>query len=152
MRGTVYGAPMTRLFADHALQTMREEIAASNGNEVFFLGKTDESRLVVAVEPLARGNRDTVAAIMITAVYGDVVIHNHPSGNLEPSTADLEIAATAGNQGIGFYIVDNRAEHVYQVVSPFSRKQIARLPLAEIDAFFQPGGKLSANLAGYEYR
>ncbi|MBP1728216.1 MAG: helicase c2 [Deltaproteobacteria bacterium] len=143
---------MKRLFTENALQQLRSEIAACGGNEVFFLGKTDAARIVVAVEPLARGSRDTVAAIMITASFGDVVIHNHPSGNLTPSTADLEIAATMGNQGIGFYIIDNLAEQAYQAVSPFIRKKINYISLAEIDAFFQPDGLLSANLAGYEHR
>jgi ATP-dependent DNA helicase DinG len=143
---------MKRLFTDHALQQLRSEIAACGGNEVFFLGTTDAAKVVVAVEPLARGNRDTVAAIMITASFGDVVIHNHPSGNLTPSPADLEIAATMGNQGIGFYIIDNGVQQVYQAVSPFARKKVNYISLAEIDAFFQPDGLLAANLAGYEHR
>jgi ATP-dependent DNA helicase DinG len=143
---------MKRLFSEQVLRQLRVDIAACGGNEVFFLGKTDAARIIVSVEPLARGSRDRVAAIMITASFGDVVIHNHPSGNLTPSTADLEIAATLGNQGIGFYIIDNLAEQAYQAVSPFVRKKIKYISLAEIDAFFQPAGLLSANLTGYEHR
>src|SRR5690242_4885113 len=93
-----------------AIQQLRAAINDAGGNEVFFLGRTDESRIVVEVEPLARGNRDAVAAIMIAASFGDVVIHNHPSGNLTPSQADIEIASLLGNQGVGFFIVDNLGE------------------------------------------
>jgi ATP-dependent DNA helicase DinG len=143
---------MKRLFAEDALEAMRREIGACGGNEVFFLGRTDETRLVVEVEALARGSRDAVAAIMISASYGDVVIHNHPSGTLTPSRADLEIASTLGNQGVGFYIVDNDLEQCYQAVSPFARKKLDYLSLGEIEANFAPGGVLAANLAGYEQR
>ena len=131
---------------------MRREIAACGGNEVFFLGKTDEAQRVVAAEALARGSRDAVAAIMISVSFGDVVIHNHPSGTLTPSRADLEIASILGNQGVGFYIVDNDLAHCYQAVSPFVHKKLEYLTLGEIEANFAPGGVLAANLVGYEQR
>src|SRR5262245_40614129 len=95
---------MKRLFSEDAVRKIRDEIASCGGNEVFFLGKTDESQVVVNVEALARGSRDAVAAIMVNVSFGDVVIHNHPSGVLTPSRADLEIASMLGNQGVGFYI------------------------------------------------
>src|ERR1035437_7750853 len=107
---------MNRYFSEKALLDLREEIGESGGNEVFFLGRTDEAKLVVEVEPLARGNRDAVAAILIAASFGDVVVHNHPSGLLTPSPADLDIASILGNQGVGFYIIDNLVERCYQAV------------------------------------
>jgi len=143
---------MKHLFSNHAIEKIRAEIAACRGNEVFFLGKTDASRQVVAVEPLARGNRDAVAAIMVTASFGDIVIHNHPSGELTPSQADLEIAATLGNQGVGFYIIDNAATVCYQAVTAFSHKKLEYLSLPEIDGFFAPGGVIASKLPGYEHR
>src|SRR6266567_5827443 len=72
---------MNRYFSEQALLQMRQEIFDAGGNEVFFLGRTDEAKLVVEVEPLARGNRDAVAAILVATSFGDVVIHNHPSGH-----------------------------------------------------------------------
>jgi ATP-dependent DNA helicase DinG len=143
---------MKRTISEKAVLLMREEIAAADGNEVFFLGRTDEAKVVVEAEPLARGNRDTVAAVMIAASFGDVVIHNHPSGDLTPSRADLEIASILGNQGVGSYIVDNRVERCYQVVSPFARKTEELISFPEIERFFAPGGTLAMNLKGYEYR
>jgi len=143
---------MQKSFSNQAIQQLRSAINEANGNEVFFLGRTDEARIVVEVEPLARGNRDAVAAIMIAASFGDVVIHNHPSGNLTPSQADIEIASLLGNQGVGFYIVDNSGEHCYQAVSAMSRKVVERLSYPEIEGFYAPDGVLSQALPGYEHR
>ena len=143
---------MQKSFSNHAILQLQAAIGDADGNEVFFLGRTDESRLVVEVEPLARGNRDAVPAIMIAASFGDVVIHNHPSGHLTPSQADIEIASLLGNQGIGFYIFDNLGERCNQVVSPFARKNVERLSYPEITRFYAPDGILSRALPGYEHR
>ncbi len=143
---------MKQLYTEKVARKMQGEIALTGGNEVFFLGKTDESRVIIEVEPLARGSRDAVAAIMIQTSFGDVVIHNHPSGDLTPSEADLEIAAILGNQGVGFYIIDNSVGHCYQVVSPFARKILDFLSLPEIEAHFIADGVIAANLPGYEQR
>lgn len=143
---------MQKSFSNQAIQQLRSAISEAEGNEVFFLGRTDESRIVIEVEPLARGNRDAVAAIMIAASFGDVVIHNHPSGHLTPSQADIEIASLLGNQGVGFYIVDNLAERCYQAVSAFARKKVERLSYQEIERFYAPDGVLSQALPGYEHR
>jgi len=143
---------MKSYIAEKAVLTMREEIAETGGNEIFFLGRTDENGIVVEVEPLARGNRDAVAAIIIATSFGDVVLHNHPSGDLTPSQPDLEIASILGNQGVGFYIIDNAAERCYQAVRPFAHKTVEHLSFPEIEQFFAPGGILSSNLEGYEHR
>jgi len=143
---------MKRFISEKALVRMRNEIVEAGGNEIFFLGRTDEAKVVVDVEALARGNRDMVAAILIAVSFGDVVIHNHPSGDLTPSDPDLEIASILGNQGVGFYIVDNRVERCYQAVSPFARQSLQLLSYPEIKRFFAHGGALSENLKGYEYR
>ncbi|WP_460593750.1 helicase C-terminal domain-containing protein [Geomonas sp. Red276] len=143
---------MQRCFSAGAIEQLRASISEAEGNEVFFLGRTDEARVVVEVEALARGNRDAVPAIMIAATFGDVVIHNHPSGNLTPSQPDVEIASLLGNQGIGFYIIDNRAERCNQVVAPFARKSIERLSYPEIERFYAPDGELAGSLPGYEHR
>ena len=144
---------MKRYFSEKALLQMRSAIAETGGNEVFFLGRTDETKIVVEVEPLARGNRDAVAAIMIAASFGDVVIHNHPSGILTPSPADLEIASILGNQGVGFYIIDNMAERCYQAVSPFTGHTAGASLLSRKSSGFTPRTASSPQgLKGYEHR
>ncbi len=144
--------PMKFPIAEKAILSMRQDIAETGGNEVFFLGRTDENGLVNEVEPLARGSRDSVAAIMIAVSFGDVVIHNHPSGDLTPSRPDLEIASVLGNQGVGFFIVDNEVTRCYQAVSAFIRKTVELLSFPEIEQFFSPDGVLARNLKGYEHR
>lgn len=131
---------------------MRTAIADAAGNEVFFLGRTDETKLVIEVEPLARGNQDAVPAILVAASFGDVVVHNHPSGLLTPSPADLDVASILGNQGVGFYIIDNHVERCYQAVSPFARITLERLSYPEIEHLYAPDGILAAGLKGYEHR
>jgi len=143
---------MDRNFSDNSLSTMREAIADAAGNEVFFLGRTDGAGRVIDVEPLARGNRDAVAAIVVAASCGDVVIHNHPSGILTPSSADLEIASIMGNQGVGFIIIDNRAEHCYVAVTPFIPPVAERLDFGDIERFYATDGTLASSLPGYEFR
>ena len=80
-----------------------------------------------------------MAAILVATSFGDVVIHNHPSGHLTPSQPDMEIAGIVGNQGVGFYIVDNQATRCYQAVAPlhgtnrafpFPRSKGGMLPMA----------------------
>jgi len=143
---------MKRYFSEKAILQIREAIHETGGNEVFFLGRTDENRVVVEAEPLARGNRDAVAAILIAASFGDVVIHNHPSGVINPSPADLDVASILGNQGVGFYIIDNLAARCYQAVAPFARTTLERIAYPEIERIFSPEGVLARGLKGYEHR
>ncbi len=75
-------------------------IHSANGNEVFFRGYVSQDQ-VIDVEVLARGNQFSVPAILQDVEPGDVVIHNHPSGNLTPSPADINIASRLGSDGIG---------------------------------------------------
>ncbi len=143
---------MNKHFTDDALLLMRHEIAQARGNEVFFIGRCNVDGIVCEVEAIARGNKGAVPAILSRATCGDVVIHNHPSGDLTPSAADMDIASVAGNQGIGFSIVDNGCTRCYQVVSPFTEKKGELLSLEEIGRIFCPDGMLAANLKGYEQR
>ena len=143
---------MNKYFTDDALLLMRHEIAEAAGNEVFFIGRTNVDGIVCEVEAIARGTKQAVPAILSRAAGGDVVIHNHPSGDLTPSAADMDIASVAGNQGIGFAIVDNDCTRCYQVVSPFTEKKGELLSLDEISRVFAADGVLAANLKGYEQR
>ena len=142
---------MTNHFTDDARLLMRHEIAQAKGNEVFFIGHCNVDGAVYEVEAIARGSKVAVPAIISRAGCGDMVIHNHPSGNLEPSSADMDIASVCGNQGIGFAIIDNSAERCYLVVSPFTEQKGETLSLEEIGRVFAPDGMM-AHLKGYEQR
>lgn len=139
-------------FTNDCSALMRHEIAAASGNEVFFIGRTNVEGVICEVEVIARGTKQAVPAILSRASCGEAVIHNHPSGDLTPSDADMDIASIAGNQGIGFLIVDNGCTRCYQVVSIFTEKKGELLSLDEIGAIFGANGMLAANLKGYEQR
>ncbi len=143
---------MKAAFSESACSFVRKAIVSAGGNEVFFLGHTDGDRLVQKVEILARGSRDAVPAILSTCDFGDVVIHNHPTGKLEPSTADLEIAGHLGTLGVGFYIVDNPVENVYKVVEAFSPRTQTLIPPEKIAAVLDSQGTVSTVLPGFEER
>jgi len=130
---------------------MRHEIKAARGNEVFFIGVCNIDGIVCEVEAIARGSKVAVPAIISRASCGDVVIHNHPSGILEPSAADMDIASVCGNQGIGFAIVNNDCNRWYSVVEPHTEQKGELLSLDEIRGIFAPNGMMS-HLKGYEQR
>jgi ATP-dependent DNA helicase DinG len=142
---------MKNYFTEDALLLMRHEISHAKGNEVFFIGLTNLDGIVCEVKAIARGTKTAVPAILSRAACGDVVLHNHPSGDLTPSAADMEIASVAGNQGIGFSIINNDCTRCYQVVSPFAEKKGELLSLDEIGRVFAPNGMM-AGLKGYEQR
>ncbi|HOE28296.1 MAG: helicase [Candidatus Aureabacteria bacterium] len=131
---------------------IREAVAGAGGNEVFFLGKTGPELLVEQAAVLARGDGESVPAILRKVAAGDVVVHNHPDGLLLPSKADLAIAAEVGNRGAGFYIVDNKVERIYAVVEPSPKEERAPLDFAQLRRYVVPGGPVSTALRDYEYR
>lgn len=81
-----------------------------------------------------------------------MVIHNHPSGDLEPSHADLDIAARLGGLGVGFHIVDNSVESVYRVVEAFRPTETESLKPVQIEEILGNNGSIAALLPGYEER
>ena len=143
---------MYRSFSSSVVELLRQAIREAGGNEVFFLGHTDATRQVIAIEVLARGSREAVPAILQACRHGDVVIHNHPSGDLSPSRADLEIAGRLGALGVGFHIVDNPVDNLYRVVEAFPPHNRQRLDPARIAEILGAGGAVASALAGYEDR
>ena len=84
-----------------AREIIKNEIEQAGGNEVFFRGIPDETGVVKEVVVLARGNKTSVPAILKAMKKGEVIIHNHPSGFLYPSDADVEIASIYSNRMAG---------------------------------------------------
>src|ERR1019366_4707197 len=82
----------------------------------------------------------------------EMLVHNHPSGVLEPSGPDMEIAARVHGDGIGFGIIDNQAGRLYVVVEVPREAVHAALDPAEIDALLGPGGPVASHLGKYEDR
>lgn len=135
-----------------AVAYMQKCIGEANGNEVFFRGKVNDEKIVESAQVLARGNREAVPAITGTVAAGDVVIHNHPSGGLEPSPADMSIASELGNRSVGFFIINNAASEIYVVVEPFAKETATLLQPAALRRVLAAGGPVARTLEAYEER
>ncbi len=132
--------------------TMRAAISDADGQEVLFTGKISDDGLVSFVEIAARGNNTAAPALYPFMLESDVVIHNHPSGILKPSNADLKTASNIGNQGVGFYIVNNSVTKIYCVSEAVQSHKNKELDIQDVCSFFHPGGFLSKAIDGYETR
>ncbi len=143
---------MDKFLSEKSQEKLRQEILESGGNEVFCIGQTDTNQLVVEVEILARGSRDAVPAILKSCRPGDVIIHNHPSGHLEPSEPDLAIAGNLGSMGVGFYIVNNQVSKLYRVVEAFKPTENATVEHQQVADMLGPGGQVCTSLSGFEDR
>ncbi|MDI3547160.1 MAG: ATP-dependent helicase DinG [Halanaerobiales bacterium] len=141
------------LFTEEVLNNIREDIRGSSNQEIYLIGKLDiHSCKVVDYNLLARGNSSMVPAIITDLKPGNVIIHNHPSGDLRPSAADIRLASRTGNNGVGFAIINNRVDRVYVVVEPKMPEEEILLTPEEIITLFQKEGKLAQHLQGFEYR
>ena len=98
--------------APAAAAAVRTAIRLAGGREVCFVCTIDEAGLVVSARVAARGDVSSVLALPGFANRGELLLHNHPSGWLEPSGADLAVAARLHDDGIGFAIVDNDASRL----------------------------------------
>ncbi|MDR2618347.1 MAG: ATP-dependent DNA helicase DinG [Treponema sp.] len=138
--------------SEQAIATLREAIEDAGGNEVFALGFLDESGRVARIRIAARGNEVSVPALQDKLENADVLIHNHPSGFLSPSDADMVIASQAAEGGTGSFIVDNRVERVYAVAEPARRRMRKKLDPLAITGALEEGGAIAARLPVYETR
>lgn len=138
--------------APNAAAAVRAAIRLAGGREVCFVCKVDEREVIVGARVVARGDIKSVLALPGFAQRGELLLHNHPSGNLEPSGPDLEIAARMHDAGVGFAIVDNDASEVYVVVEvPRERKQ-APVDVRSVDALLGASGPIARLHQRYEDR
>jgi ATP-dependent DNA helicase DinG len=141
------------LFSEKAREEIGGTIKESMGNEVFFVGSLDENGIVDGVRVVARGNDYSVPAVVDSVKPGEVVIHNHPSGNLTPSNEDINMAGAFGNLEVGFYIINNSMSRVYVVVEPFAKEELKKLDMEEIKSILLPEGEIAKVISSqYELR
>jgi ATP-dependent DNA helicase DinG len=128
------------------------EIAAAGGREVSFVASLGPDACLVAARVVARGTVDRVLALSGVAARGEMLLHNHPSGLLEPSIADLSVAARLHDEGVGFGIVDNEGRELYVVVEvPRGREETSLDALAVVGQLGE-GGPVALALGQYEDR
>ncbi|MDF1502781.1 helicase C-terminal domain-containing protein [Roseisolibacter sp. H3M3-2] len=135
-----------------AAAAIRAAIALAGGREVCFACQVDEGGVVRSARVVARGDVRSVLALPGFAERGEMLVHNHPSGLLEPSNADLEVASRIFGNGVGFGIVDNAATELYVVVEVPRGKETVDVDPAAIDADLGPDGAIARRLRRYEDR
>ncbi|HEU4563383.1 MAG TPA: helicase C-terminal domain-containing protein [Gemmatimonadaceae bacterium] len=143
--------PSSRLAAS-AAAAIRAAIRLAGGREVCFVAQLDDEGTVQTARVVARGDVRSVLALPGAAQRGEMLLHNHPSGNLEPSGADLEVALRLHDGGIGFGIVDNDARELYVVVEVPREREAARVDAEDVSGALGPGGPIAAKLPRYEDR
>ena len=131
---------------------MAAAIRMAGGREVCFACGVDEQGMVVTSRVVARGDPISVLALPGFAQRGEMLVHNHPSGLLEPSDADNGVAARIYDDGVGFGIVDNEAENLYVVVEvPTTQPELA-LGRDEMDRDLGEEGPIAKIHPRYEDR
>ena len=131
---------------------MRAAIRLAGGREVCFVSTLDEEGVVQTARVVARGDVGSVLALPGFARRGEMLLHNHPSGLLEPSGADYDVAARMHDEGIGFGIVDNDARALYVVVEVPREDVAVRLDPAAIAHDLGPDGPIALQHVRYEDR
>ena len=150
------GAPSphgeTSRIATGAAAAIRSAIRLAGGREVCFVCTADGAGVVQTARVAARGDVRSVLALPGFANRGELLLHNHPSGWLEPSGADLEVAARLHDDGIGFAIIDNEASRLYVVVEVPAPKPRVELAPDDVSGVLGPDGPVAAHLGRYEDR
>lgn len=132
----------TRLSRPAAV-AMRSAIKLAGGNEVCFVGRVDDEGMITTVRVASRGDIRSVLALPGIAERGDMLLHNHPSGLLEPSDADMEVASRVHLNGVGFGIIDNGATRVYVVVEVPRASTRVPVSAADVDVVLGPFGHVA---------
>ena len=122
---------------------LQEEIGAAHGREVSFVVRADPNGTLTDARVVARGTIDAVLALPGVAQRGEMLLHNHPSGFLEPSGADLHVAARLHDEGVGFGIVNNDVSTLYVVVECPRARTLARLDSLEIANLLTESGPVA---------
>jgi ATP-dependent DNA helicase DinG len=140
------------IFTSAAAGAVRAAIRLAGGREVCFVCSMDADGNVATARVVARGDSTTVLALPGFAKAGEMLLHNHPSGGLDPSEPDLQVAARMHYIGVGFAITNNDASELYVVVEVPKPQIIVPLDLAEIDAELGPHGVIAKHHGAYEDR
>jgi len=134
------------------IAAMRETIQVHAGCEVLFVCTQDEAGMLVTVVDKAHGNRGMVPVLNHEVAAGQVLVHNHPSGQLVPSDADVQVAARIAEQGLGSWIVNNTVERLYIVTEAWQPRSEQLLDELECAQALDADGALAKQLAHFSPR
>src|SRR6476646_7431031 len=142
----------TKRIVPAAAAAMRAAISLTGGREVCFVCGLDDDGVIQTARVAARGNVESVLALPGFARRGEMLVHNHPSGLLEPSGPDYDVAARMHDDGIGFGIIDNRATQLYVVVEVPKAESAKQLDPDGVAHDLGPEGAIAREHARYEDR
>jgi ATP-dependent DNA helicase DinG len=145
-------ATSTTRFSRQAASAVRAAIRLAGGREVCFVCTSDDDGVLETARVVSRGNVQSVLALPGVAKRGEMLVHNHPSGWLEPSDADLQVAARLYDGGVGFAICDNDATDLYVVVEVPREPTTTPVAPEAIAADLGPQGAVAARMRRYEDR
>jgi len=140
------------VFDTSAIEFIKNVIENNNGAEVLFQAVYIHDEKISEIEVISRGNLTSAPAKLNIKSPFNLIIHNHPSGDLSPSDPDIGIASILLNQEIAFLIIDNNLEEVNVVVEPSVIDSIIKLDKKEITAYYEKDGKLNQIFPKFEYR
>jgi len=135
-----------------ARRAIARAVAEAGGREVAFVADVAPDGAVVAAQVVARGTAEAVLALPGVAGRGQMALHNHPSGALEPSSADLDVAVRLHDAGVGFGIVNNDATDLYVVVEVPKRRDTEPIDPVAAANLLRPGGRVARLLGAPEDR
>lgn len=144
--------------AKAAAAAIRTQIRLHGGNEVCFVCTVDEDGVIQTARKVAAGDIGSVLALPGVAARGEMLLHNHPGGDLTPSQADMDVAYRFHGNGVGFGIVDNDATRVYVVAEVPKGRVVTPIDLDAVDVALGPYGKVAQamqtilGVRGYEDR
>ncbi len=136
-------------FTPEVAEALINAIEDAGKCEIFAIGDVSEIGMVTTIEVHARGTKDAVLALKSRPRAGQVVIHNHPSGNTAPSDADMQLASEFGEEGVWFIIIDNGCRKANWVVEPHQKKEV-QVSAEELMELFQR--RLPAIIPDFEPR
>ncbi len=128
------------------------EIRHAGNREVCFVADLDGGGNIVSAVAVARGTPDAVLALPGVADRGQMLLHNHPDGELEPSQADLSIAARLHENGVGFGIINNDASDLYVVTEVPTRRTTEPIDPFDVVGTLAEHGAVSRVLGQFENR
>ncbi|WP_147612637.1 helicase C-terminal domain-containing protein [Treponema pectinovorum] len=143
---------INRRFSESIRLEIKNQIEDANGNEVFFAGYIDETGMIISVEALSRGNINSVPIHYSGARKSSVLIHNHPSGNLYPSDADLAFADDCAENAQGFYIINNEVTDVYVVMEAVLPAVVKKIDPEQASDYLSNSGSFAKKSKDYEER
>lgn len=143
----------TELLTAKVIDELRREIEAADGAELFaVLSREQGQNHFTSVRIICRGTHTEVPALISRCKPGDMTLHNHPSGVVQPSQQDMLMATLFGEEGIGSMIVDNQVSRCLVVVEPHTERQPVDVDETEVARTFGEDGPLAKAHPAYERR